>query len=351
MKVLNLYVIYSTQLTNRLKYINSTVELLKKFTDDIGMQFKIIMVKEPTKEYIENHIEEYNKRVNYDKEEGKMADDQFNTLIQTLNICQISNIERHREIYNIIKNLTSNDELHFIIEDDVLLGEDYLHNIKELLQCFYDDKLIDWDILFTCISSIDTKELALVESRQQYKFLLNKSSYFITPSVAGKLYDYLSTFKYSLKNAISKFIWDNKEIKAYVLNKHTFLEGTKMGIFPTSVNNTNFLFQNIHYVNLAKLTNIEHVSEKTLSEAHEHYKQLEKLNNPDSIHTLGVIYYKHKDYENAKKYMVEACEKLEENHGFIAKSSEILNNTINVFQYEQNQLEACKNKKSKYIIG
>ena len=138
---------------------------------------------------------------------------------------------------------------------------------------------------------------------------------------------------------------------SYVLNKHTFLEGTKMGIFPTSVNNTNFLFQNVHYVNLAKLTNTEEVSEGMLKEAHEHYKQLEKLNNPDSVHTLGVIYYKRKDYDNAKKYMVEACEKLEDNQGFVAKSSEILNNAINVFQYEQSLLESCKNKKSKYAVS
>ncbi len=209
--------------------------------------------------------------------------------------------------------------------------------------------MTDWDILFTCISSIDNKELSIIDSRQQYKFLLNKSSYFIKPEMASKLYEYLSIFKYSLKNAISKFIWDNKEIKSFVLNKHTFLEGTKMGIFPTSVNNTNFLFQNMHYVNLAKLTNIENVSQKTLSEAHDHYKQLEKLNNPDSMHALGVIYYKYNDFENAKKYMVEACEKMEEYQGFVAKSSEILNNTINIFQYEQSQLEICKNKKSKYV--
>jgi hypothetical protein len=350
MKVLNLYVIYSIHLTNRLKYINSTVELLKKTTDQVGIELKIIMVKEPTRDYVEKNIDEYNKRVKYDKEEGEKADQQFNSLISTLNVCQISNIERHREIYNVVKT-KKNDELHFIIEDDVLVGEDYLHNIKQILQFFYEDKMLDWDILFTCISTIENdKPIGLVDSRQQYKFLLNKSSYFIKPELAGRLYNYLEVFKYSLKNAISKFIWDNKDVKAFVLNKHTFLEGTKMGIFPTSVNNTNFLFQNVHYVNLAKLTNIEDVTEDMLKEAHEHYKQLEKLNNPDSIHTLGVIYYKRKDYDNAKKYMVEACEKLEDNQGFVAKSSEILNNAINVFQYEQSQLESCKNKKSKYAV-
>jgi len=348
MKILNIYVVYSVHLTNRLKYINSTIELLNKTVQDVGLEIKLMTIKEPTHEFIEKNIEEFNKRVKYDKEEGEKADEQFNSVIQTLNVCQISNYERHREIYNIIKT-KSIDELHFIIEDDVLLGEDYLHNIKLLFQNLYADKFDQWDIIFTCISTIENdKDMALIDTRKQYKFLLNKSSYLITPSTAAKLYEYLNEFKYSLKNAISKFIWDNSDIKSFVLNKHTFLEGSKMGIFPTSVNNTNFLFQNVNYVNLAKLTNLEEISENHLKEAMHHYEQLEKMNSPDATHTLGVIYYKRKDYENAKKYMVEACVKLQETQGFVSKSSEILNNAINVFQYDQTLLESCKNKKSIY---
>lgn len=348
--MLNIYVVHSIHLSNRLKYINSTIELLNKTAQTIGMHIQLTTIKEPTHEFIEKHIEDYNKRVKYDKEEGEKADEQFNNMIQNLNVCQISNIERHRELYNTIKTRTDN-ELHFIIEDDVLLGEDYLHNIKQLLQNLQGGKFQSWDILFTCIASIENdKDLGLVDSRLQYKFLLNKSSYFIKPHMASKLYDYLHEFKYTLKNTISKYIWDNKEVKSFVLNKHTFLEGSKMGIFPTSINNSNFLFQNVNYVNLAKLTNEEQISDKALQEALEYYKNLEKLNSPDAIHTLGVIYYKRKDYENAKKYMMEACVKLEEMQGFVSKSSEILNNAINLFQYEQNLLEYCKNKTSIYSV-
>ena len=346
MKTLNLYLVHSINLTNRLKYLNSTIEILKKTIEDIGYNINIIIIKEPSREFIEKNIDLYNKRVKYNKEEGDKADEQFNDLIQTLNACQISNIEKHRGVLNNIKNP---HELHFVLEDDVLVGEDYINNIKELFVNLYENKINDWDILFTCIATIEhDKPINVIDSRQQYKFLINKSSYFITPECAKKLYDYLDIFRHNLKTAISKFVWDNKDIKSFVLNKHTFMEGTKMGIFPTSLNYNNFLFQNINYVRLTTITNLNEISDEKLKEALEHYKHLEKLNNPDSLHALGIIYYKRNEFDNAKKYMIEACEKLETNQGYVSKGSEILNNAINMFQHEQCLLEECKKKKSKY---
>jgi hypothetical protein len=46
--------------------------------------------------------------------------------------------------------------------------------------------------------------------------------------------------------------------------------------------------------------------------------------------------------------MTDACNKLKENNGYVSKSSDILNNAINIYQYEQTMLDECKKKKSKY---
>jgi uncharacterized protein HemY len=65
---------------------------------------------------------------------------------------------------------------------------------------------------------------------------------------------------------------------------------------------------------------------------------------------MGVMYYKRKEYDNAKKYMTEACDKMRDNYGYVSKASEILNNAINIYQYDQKQLEECKKKVSKYSV-
>lgn len=346
MRILNLYIIHSTHLINRVKYMNSSIEIIKKIANENSIDVKFIFIKEPTKDFIESNIDIYNKNVKYEKEEGENADEQFNNMINTLNANQISNIEKHREV---LKNINNNDELHFIIEDDVLVGEEYVSNINELFKNFSNNEMLNWDILFTCLSSIKgDKQLSLVSSREQYKFLLNKSSYFIKADTSKKLYEYLEIYKYNLKTSISKFIWNNKEIKSCVLNKHTFLEGSKIGIFPSSLNSSNFLFQNMNFVEIAKLTNVDKITDDIINKALEYYKRNENMGSPDIIHSMGVLYYKKGDYENAKKYMTLACEKMKSEYGLITRASEILNNAINIYQYDQNMLEECKKKQPKY---
>ena len=346
MKTINIYLVHTPALTKRLQYMNTTIDILKKLTDSLEFKTNIVTVKEPLKDYIEDNIESYNKKVKYEKDNSPTADNQFNDAIQTLNVPQICNIEKHRSIYN---NIKTDDEIHFVIEDDVLLGEDYIENIKELFTNIKNNSLGDWDILFTCVADVDkSAHISLKDSRQTFKMLLSKSSYFIKQDTAKKLYEYLDVYKYNLKTGISKFIWDNKNIKSYVLNKHTFIEGSKFGLFTSSVNNTNFLFQNSHFVELAKIVANDNITDTMLKDAENLYKNINKLDNPDILHTMGVLYFKRNDIENAKKFMTDACNKLKENNGYVSKSSDILNNAINIYQYEQTMLDECKKKKSKY---
>jgi len=263
-----------------------------------------------------------------------------------LNAPQISNIEKHKEAY---KKIVNDDELHFIIEDDVLAGDDYIANTEKLFENLSNNTLTDWDILFTCMASIEKdNSLNVRNSRDQYKFFICKSTYFIRPSIASRLLKYFEVLRYNLKIGLSKFVWDNKDVKSYVLNKHTFIEGSKIGIFPTSTNNTNYLHQNFHFVQLATISNNSEITDEMLKEALGLYDNIKQLDSPDVLHTMGLIYFKRKDYDEAKKYMEEACDKLKSGHGNVSKNSEILNNAINMFQYDQPHLEECKNKKSKY---
>ena len=211
------------------------------------------------------------------------------------------------------------------------------------------EKLVAKDILFTSLADLDSNvPLALKDSRKHYKLLLTTSTYFIRPYLADKLYTYLDVYKLQLKHGIGYYIWKNKDVKACVLNKHTFLEGSKLGLFPTSVNNSNFLYQNSQFIALAKLTTASEISDDMLKEADKLFEILEKFENPDVLHTMGVLYYKRNDWTKAKQYMTQACEMLQKHHGYVSKSSEILNNAINIYQYEQVLLEECKKKTSKY---
>lgn len=346
MRVLNIYLIHTIQLANRTPYINKTLDIVKKLAEQNNMNAKIHIIHHPSVEAIEANIEQYNKMVKFEKETGENSDEQFNTFVLPLNVSQISNIEKHKEVY---KRIVDDNELHFVIEDDVLAGDDYIANTGKLFESLGNKTIADWDILFTCMASIEKdKPLGVRNSRDQYKFFICKSSYFIRPAIASRLLKYFEVLRYNLKIGLSKYIWDNKDVRSYVLNKHTFIEGSKIGIFPTSINNTNYLHQNFHFVKLANISNNSEITDDMFKEATELYKNIKELESPDVLHTMGLIYFKRKDYDEAKKYMMDACIKLKTGHGNISKNSEILNNAINMYQYDQPYLEECKNKISKY---
>ena len=347
-KTLYLHLIHTPNLLHRKKYINGSVEFIKNLADQNNYEFKINIINEPNTEDIDKDISKYNDRVNYDKDSN---DDEFNNLIQKLNAPQISNIEKHRVAYDNITRISSisnTDDLHLILEDDVVISQEYSDNVKLLFENI--NKLQEWDILFTCLShrNINEEPIELFNSREMFKILLSKSSYFIKPSLASKLYDYLKTFKYILKVALSRYIWDNKDVKSYTLNKHLFLEGSKLGLLLSSTNNNNVLYQNNDFISLARITSLEKITNDQMNDALQIYKRLSNLNSADVLHTMGILFYKAGDYENATKYLVDAVEQMKKNNGYLTNSSEILNNCINMHQYNQPDLEECMKKKSKY---
>lgn len=340
--VLNVYVIHSDKLNNRIKYINSTLELIKNVSEKNNLSLNVKIISEPNADYISKNIDVFNKRTSLEKD----GNAHFNNLIKILNVHQISNIESHRNIYDYIHN---EDELHFVIEDDVVINQQYIDNIETFFANMRNNSFPEWDILFTCTASTNENSMQLVSSRIPFKVLLSKSSYFIKPSLAKKLIEHFKTLKFTFKIGLSKYIDENDDVKSYVLNKHTFMEGSKIGIFTSSINtSTNFLYQNINYVTMAKMSSLETISSEHIANAEVLFERIKDMNNPDIYHTMAILYYKNKNYAKAKELMIEACGFIESEHGIVSKSTDILNNAINMFQYDQANLEEYKKKKSKY---
>jgi len=341
MNQINIIVIYTNKLTNRTTYINSSLAYLKKTLDNNGYITNIMISNKPDEEDILKDMDEYNKRVNYDKEN----DEKFDNLIISLNVSQISNIEKHR---NALK-LTKEDQLNLIIEDDLIISKDYIDNIDNLFKMILKDYKSDILITSDFVNN-DEKNLELIDYNNYNKILITKSSYFINKKTADKLYNFLNIFKYDMKISLTKFILDNKDLDVKLLNKCTFLEGSKIGIFLSSTKNKNFLSQNGNYIEFIKIVNNNIIDDKMYEKADELYKTLEYLDNADIIHIYGILQYKRGNIHEAKKYMKDAVLKLYRNKGFYSKTNDILNNSINICQFNQSLLNECKKNKSKYSV-
>jgi len=335
MDILNIYIITSEHLKLRHSFINNQIEKLKKILEQCNIKYKFNQILEPSHINIEKNLDNYKTKVNINRD--SVEDNDFKNFVNMINSSQLSNIFKHVEVYNQIKNDNSN--FNFVIEDDLLIIDEYVSNFKKLLEKI---KTIDYDIVFSCLSvnNDNINEYKFIKSTDNYKVLLSKNSYFISKKTAINLIDYLNVVHFNFKLSLSKYIWDNKDtIKSYVFNKHTLFEGSKIGLFTTSINTNNFLFQNNDYVTLSQLIgNEEYLNDNVVKTAEEIYNKSGK-NNPDFEHSLGIIYYKNKRYDKAKEILKSAVFNLRKMEGLITPYNEILNNCINMHQYDQKDIE------------
>jgi tetratricopeptide (TPR) repeat protein len=330
---INIYIITSDHLKLRFNNLNQQISKLKSIFDKKKINYTFHQINNPSSIDVEKNLDKYKEKVNLSKDD--VEDSDFKNLITPVNTSQLSNFSKHLKAFELIKNSDSN--YNFIIEDDIIIIDDFIDNF---CKCLDEIQTIDYDLIFTGISINQEGDFKLLNSHNYFKVLIAKSSYFISKDCAVKLLEFMNKIRFNFKINLSYFIWSNKDtIKSYVCNKNILFEGSKIGLYPTSINNNNFLYQNGEYVKLTQLiSDKEYIDDETIKKAEEIYNNSGK-NNPDFQHTLGLAYFKNKDYKKAKEILIEAVKNIKKNDGFISQHSEILNNCINMHQFEQSDIE------------
>jgi tetratricopeptide (TPR) repeat protein len=347
---LNIYLVYSEELENRQATINSSINLIKEICTEKNIEIKINIISEPSKEYVNKYITSFNSRVNYDKFHYNTI---FNDLISPLNVHQISNFEKHRYIYKyILDNFKKSDvnDIHLIMEDDIIILNDYIDNIRNFIDILNtsNNDINNWDILFTCLNITNNPDTFL-NINEMYNIIISKSCYIIKNlDLCEKLYNNTNTFKLNIKFTLSKTIKESN-FKAVSYNKITFIEGSKLGLYPSSVNPTNYLYLNNNYVMLKQISEKQNLTEDDIKNAEKTYSNSLNIQSVDIQNIMGIIYYNYKNYKKAREYMSMSLTNLKKCKGYtIMKNSEILNNSLNIYKYDQDMLEECKQSKSKY---
>jgi len=331
---MNIYVITSEHLKVRFNHLNQQLGKLKSLLDTKDFKYNFIQINSPESKEIELNIDKYKDRIDLNRD--NINDNDFKNLVSPLNTYQISNFEKHINALKMIKN--SDAKYNYIIEDDIMIVDEFNNNYLNLLDKL---KTENFDLLFTSIAvNENSNDYKLLDSTNYFKILISKSSYFVSKSCACKILDFMTKIKFPYKINLSYFINENKgNIKSLIFNRNILFEGSKIGLFTTSINNNNYLYQNGEYVKLSQLVgNKEYLDDTIVKEAEAIYNSSGK-NNPDFQHTMGLIYYKNKDYKKAKEILIDAINNLKKNDGLITQQNETLNNCINMHQFEQSDIE------------
>lgn len=336
---IDIYVIKSDHLKERCQMLPHTLENINTIIRNNKFTVKTIYITSPSIHDIESNLEFYNANINLNNDD--IIDPDFKKVQNKFSLAQLSNLYKHRKAYEIIK--TSKTKHNYIIEDDIILLKEYTENFNEFFSVL---PTLEYDIILTCLSNnTGGKKIDILASTVLFKILLTKSSYLITPLIAEKLYDYLNVVRFPIKLSLSKFLFDNKNtINSYILNKHTLFEGSKLGLFTTSVNGSNNLIQNNCYIELLHMANNDKID---LKETENYYNNFGK-NNPDFQHIMGLIYYKCNKLEESTEMLKSAVINFKNKDGYMVQYNEILNNCINIYQYYQDDIKDCFTKKGLY---
>jgi len=332
---IDVYIITSEHLKPRFASLNQQIAKLKTILSSNDFKFNFHQINNPSHQDVEKNVNDFKEIVDLNKD--VIDDEDFKNLVIPLNTNQISNFLKHKKALELIKK--SKNRLNFIIEDDFIIIDEFISNFNEVIKFINNG---NFDILFTSISMNEDKENEFKQTTDFFKIIVAKSSYFITNECSVKLLDFISKIRLTYKLNLSYFIWTNqKTIKSLVFNKNVCFEGSKIGLYPTSTANNNFLYQNSEFVKLNSIiANKEEISDEEIKEAEIIYDKSGK-NNCDFQHILALAYFKNKNYSKAKLMMIDAVSNLKKNNGLINQQNEILNNCINIHKFEQKDIENC----------
>ena len=365
-KTLNVFVINAKHLTQRLEQVLKLVQFVANMAKSMGFErINCSTIRTHDRGDVLPRMADYAKRFSYEKK-----GDAYDNHLENISAEIISNMEKHRNAWQIIAGIQDPDAINLVLEDDALVGQDCVDNLKDLLS-----------LLSTCChsSSFDMLFLGLTPPKETTVFelvsahdhdapmdvLVSKEAYFVNSATARKLAEEWTDNKltHSLRIQLSKYLKSKaKEIKTMYTNRRVTIDGSKLGLFPTTLHTNNvlvfngkfMLFLNI-YMEIDKCD--DEKRDGLFQYAKATYREVEKnrtnqFGYADITHMYGLIMYKMKQYEYAEEMFLEAVKVTVEQQGLVSNNTDLLNNSLNVYQHVQKDVnDIFMRLASKYAVS
>lgn len=353
-KTFRLYVIHTQSLTTRQSRLHGTIQSIRQIVQAMGLRFQSILILKPDPHELIPNLGNLNARVTY----TSVGDTDFDRHTHTLNIEEISNIEKHREAWRrIVATNNSQNDIIMVMEDDNLLPSENSGNLATVITAAAANTNSEhWDFLDLNMSKQDEKDdpskLMLYPLHDHVKVLVSKQAYMLTPKMAKMLLAETETIRFTARVQISYALYCKRnEYKARITSKRLMLEGSKVGVYPTSLHANNVLIYNAEYM---KLYNMLKEGSANIKEKEEEvralYRTVAHVKNPDLMNVYGMALYAMGKNEEALAIWDEGLDQLQKQQGLINQQSDLLNNIINSHASLQNkEIEEYMKTPSKFM--
>ena len=283
------------------------------------------------------------KRVCYDPS----GDVELDNLRQVFTMELISNFEKHRAAWSRIASSKEDESaLHMVIEDDSFLLPDGINTWNEVMTAASKPDA-DWDLIMLGLAQLDAKDV-LADMRQFVRILPSKDAYLIKPALARRLCDD-QQFRFPVRIQMSQFILNNADVRVVCPNKRFLLDGSKLGVFASSIHPNNVLVFNNEFITLLKAYNQAlPFNDQTQRDINLAYTSLQQINCPEGIFMMAKLMEKMGDTAKAYSMYVQAFEQFKKSQGIINGRSDTVTSIINLSASNQPDVAKCKSIPGKY---
>jgi GR25 family glycosyltransferase involved in LPS biosynthesis len=265
----------------------------------------------------------------------------YNNFLKNLHVHQLSNSLKHFKVYEKIAKSPETDdsltELNIILEDDILYEERVFISLEKMAR----DLPANFDLVFlglpTNIEIKNKNEVVFQQTKDIFKVLPYCDSYVISRSAAKKLYENYMPCKF-LTNIQLSYLIEKLDLKALLVAPNIFMDGTKFGMFASSVNPNNVLMFNNDYNAVKTLIAKEVLSDQEKTMLIQLLKSSTIAQHPDFCYLKGQYLTKTGDFSEAQKCYEETYKKYKALNTIVNHESMFLKDYIRLFKHLQSDL-------------
>lgn len=260
--------------------------------------------------------------------------DRLNAFIRPLKIAHVSNALKHRAALEMIASTTTNsavnDTIHLVIEDDSLKQSQDNSLLKNAMENFIDRKV---QVMFLGMPPGLSAKEGMQPIADVYTALPCCDSYFITPLAAQATLQHFSPLKFPT-NIQFTYAFSKANIMPFMSAPAVFVDGSKLGVFMSSIDSNNRLVFNGGYVAIAKAM---HESNNLPSEEKMEslFKSAEPKWHPEYMHLRALYEQKRGNFKAAEQCFSEALDQYTAFGGIIDNQTELLRDFMRLYRHLQ----------------
>jgi|APGre2960657404_1045060.scaffolds.fasta_scaffold01477_14 hypothetical protein len=314
-----IYGIHTTTLRLRQPALHQLIQSIRVSAQAAGYEVTPKLVLSPSSADIQDTLKSFEGRIDY----SKTGEADFDGLIHTLNLQELSNLEKHRKAWSLAVAHPDASAWHLVLEDDATPHGAFP------------------------ISALQTHEHDMVPlcAPSQRLIWLSKEAYAIRASAARDLLASTEKIKYNARGHLCHWV-ARHQARVFLPAHRAFVDGSKLGLFPSSIHTFNPLIFNKDYVELMR-----EVDRTPTPEALKAFEApLSKLPSPDFMYALGKAYEKAGAYERARDLLIGAVQEMARQNGILTTTSEVLKSAMDVYKHLQPEVLECAKTPSRFDL-